>query len=72
MSETLGIAELAAEFRVTTRTIRFYKGKDLVTLERHGQLRLYLLRDKVRLQLIFTGQAPLLFLRLNPGHSRSL
>ena len=52
MSETWGIAELAAEFGVTTRTIRFYEDKDLVTPERRGQRRVYHLRDKVRLQLI--------------------
>ncbi len=56
MSETWGIAELAAEFGVTTRTIRFYEDKDLVTPERRGQRRVYHLRDKVRLQLIMRGK----------------
>ncbi|MDG2205989.1 MAG: MerR family DNA-binding transcriptional regulator [Alphaproteobacteria bacterium] len=56
MSETWGIAELAAEFGVTTRTIRFYEDKDLIAPERHGQRRVYHLRDKVRLQLIMRGK----------------
>ena len=56
MSETWGIAELAAEFGVTTRTIRFYEDKNLIAPERRGQRRVYHLRDKVRLQLIMRGK----------------
>ena len=56
MSETWGIAELAAEFGVTSRTIRFYEDKDLIAPERRGQRRVYHLRDKVRLQLIMRGK----------------
>ena len=56
MSETWGIAELAAEFGITTRTIRFYEDKNLITPERSGQRRVYHLRDKVRLQLIMRGK----------------
>ena len=56
MSETWGIAELAEEFGVTTRTIRFYEDKDLISPERRGQRRVYHLRDKVRLQLIMRGK----------------
>jgi len=56
MAETWGIADLAAEFGVTTRTIRFYEDKGLVTPERRGQRRVYHARDKVRLQLIMRGK----------------
>ncbi len=56
MAETWGIAELASEFGVTTRTIRFYEDKGLVTPERRGQRRVYHARDKVRLQLIMRGK----------------
>ncbi len=56
MSETWGIAELAAEFGITTRTIRFYEDKNLIAPERSGQRRVYHLRDKVRLQLIMRGK----------------
>ncbi|MEK9722696.1 MAG: MerR family DNA-binding transcriptional regulator, partial [Rhodospirillaceae bacterium] len=53
---TWGIADLAAEFGVTTRTIRFYEDKGLVTPERRGQRRVYHPRDRVRLQLIMRGK----------------
>lgn len=56
MPDTWGIADLASEFGVTTRTIRFYEDKGLVTPERQGQRRIYHLRDRVRLQLIMRGK----------------
>jgi len=56
MSETWGIAELSAEFGITTRTIRFYEDKELLSPERRGQRRVYHPRDKVRLQLIMRGK----------------
>ena len=56
MTEQLGIAALAAEFGVTTRTIRFYEDKSLISPERCGQRRVYHPRDKVRLQLIMRGK----------------
>ena len=56
MTEQWGIAALAAEFGVTTRTIRFYEDKSLITPERCGQRRVYHPRDKVRLQLIMRGK----------------
>ncbi len=56
MRETWNIAELAKEFDVTTRTIRFYEDKDLISPERVGQRRVYHPRDRVRLQLIMRGK----------------
>ena len=56
MSETFGIAELAREFSVTTRTIRFYEDKNLLSPVRQGQRRVYSLRDRVRLRLIMRGK----------------
>lgn len=56
MSETYGIAELAREFDVTTRTIRFYEDKGLLTPVRKGQRRVYAPRDRVRLRLIMRGK----------------
>ena len=56
MADILGIAELAVEFGVTTRTIRFYEDKGLIAPERRGQRRVYHPRDKVRLQLIMRGK----------------
>ena len=56
MSETFGIAELAREFDVTTRTIRFYEDKGLLAPLREGQRRVYSPRDRVRLRLIMRGK----------------
>jgi len=56
MRETWNIAELAKEFDVTTRTIRFYEDKGLISPERVGQRRIYHPRDRVRLQLIMRGK----------------
>ena len=56
MAETFGIADLAREFGVTTRTIRFYEDQGLVTPARRGQRRVYGPRDRVRLRLIMRGK----------------
>ncbi len=56
MRETWNIAELAKEYDVTTRTIRFYEDKGLISPERVGQRRVYHPRDRVRLQLIMRGK----------------
>ena len=56
MSETLGIADLAREFDVTTRTVRFYEDKGLLAPAREGQRRIYSARDRVRLRLIMRGK----------------
>jgi len=53
---TWSIADLAAEYDVTLRTIRFYEDKGLLTPERRGTLRVYHARDKVRLGLILRGK----------------
>lgn len=50
------IAELAREFDVTTRTIRFYEAEGLITPGRRGQTRLFTPRDRVRLKLILRGR----------------
>ncbi len=56
MSETHSIADLAKEFGVTTRTIRFYEGEGLLAPRRQGQKRLFAPRDRVRLKLILRGK----------------
>jgi DNA-binding transcriptional MerR regulator len=53
---TWSIAELAAEYDVTLRTIRFYEDRGLLTPERRGTLRVYHPRDRVRLGLILRGK----------------
>ncbi len=50
------ISELAREFDVTTRTIRFYEDEGLLAPERRGQTRLYSPRERVRLKLILRGK----------------
>ena len=54
--QTWSIAELAAEYDVTLRTIRFYEDRGLLTPERRGTARVYHPRDKVRLGLILRGK----------------
>ena len=56
MGETYSIGDLAREFDVTTRTIRFYEDKGLITPARQGQRRVYSGRDRVRLKLIMRGK----------------
>jgi DNA-binding transcriptional MerR regulator len=56
MTESYGIAELAREFDITTRTVRFYEDKGLLSPERDGQRRIYGPRDRVRLKLIMRGK----------------
>ena len=53
---TFSIGELAREFDITTRSIRFYEDQGLMAPARHGQARLYTIKDKVRLKLILRGK----------------
>ncbi len=53
---TFSITQLAEEFGVTTRAIRFYEDKDLLHPAREGQTRVYSTRDRARLQLIVRGK----------------
>jgi DNA-binding transcriptional MerR regulator len=55
-NKTYTISELAQEFGVTTRTIRFYEEKGLLQPLREGQKRLYSPADRVRLKLILRGK----------------
>lgn len=53
---TYSISELAKEFDITTRSIRFYEDQGLLTPMRNGQTRIYSKRDRVRLKLILRGK----------------
>ncbi|MFC0117325.1 MerR family transcriptional regulator [Pseudoalteromonas xiamenensis] len=53
---TYSISDLAKEFDITTRSIRFYEDQGLLSPVRHGQTRIYSKRDKVRLKLILRGK----------------
>ena len=56
LKQSYGIGELAREFDVTTRTIRFYEDQGLLTPRRRGQTRIYSPADRVALKLILRGK----------------
>ena len=53
---TYSISELAIEFGVTARALRFYEDKGLLTPRREGLARIYSARERGRLQLILRGK----------------
>jgi len=53
---TYSISDLASEFGVTTRTIRFYEEKGLLKPRREGLRRIYSPADRTRLRLILRGK----------------
>ncbi|MHC6656887.1 MerR family transcriptional regulator [Aeromonas salmonicida] len=55
-SRTYSISELAREFDVTTRSIRFYEDQGLLNPARQGQTRIYSKQDRVRLKLTLRGK----------------
>ena len=56
MSSTFTIGELAREFDLTTRAIRFYEDCGLLAPQRSGRNRVYSLRDRTRLKLTLRGK----------------
>lgn len=56
MPQEYSIRELADEFNVTTRTLRFYEEKGLLTPSRSNQTRTYSNADRTRLRLILRGK----------------
>ena len=50
------IGEIADEFNVTLRTLRFYEDKGLINPKRVGTSRFYGRREKARLRLILLGR----------------
>jgi DNA-binding transcriptional MerR regulator len=50
------IAELAREFGVTARAIRFYEDEGLIKPRREGMTRIYSAHDRVRLSWILRGK----------------
>lgn len=55
-SPTYTIGELAREFDLTTRAIRFYEDCGLITPQRSGRNRVYTARDRTRLKLTLRGK----------------
>ena len=57
-TQTFGISELATEFDITPRAIRFYEDQGLLAPERLGSggVRIYSARDRTRLKLTLRGK----------------
>jgi DNA-binding transcriptional MerR regulator len=54
--ESYSITDLAAEFGVTARALRFYEDEGLIAPERIGLARVYSKRDRARLAWILRGK----------------
>jgi len=50
------VTELADEFDITPRAIRFYESKGLLSPQRAGSTRVYTYRDRARLIIILRGK----------------
>jgi DNA-binding transcriptional MerR regulator len=79
MSRSYSIGDLASEFGVTTRTIRFYEEKGLLDPERNGKHRVYSPSDRTKLRLILRGKrlglsldesAEIILMYGTPGNNR--
>ena len=79
MSSSYSIGDLASEFGVTTRTIRFYEEKGLLDPERNGKHRVYSPSDRTKLRLILRGKrlglsldesADIILMYGTPGNNR--
>lgn len=53
---TYTIGDLAREFGVTLRTLRFYEDRGLLSPKREGTARIYDARDRARLSVILKGK----------------
>lgn len=53
---TYTIGQLAEEYQITTRTIRFYELRGLIKPRREGTNRIYSRRDRGRLSIILRGK----------------
>jgi DNA-binding transcriptional MerR regulator len=56
VAPTYSIGELAREFDLTTRAIRFYEDCGLLAPRRRGRQRVYSQRDRTRLRLTLRGK----------------
>ena len=56
-SELFGITDLCGEFGVTSRALRFYEDKGLLSPRRINGARIYTRRDRARLALILRAKA---------------
>ncbi|MGH1428635.1 MAG: MerR family transcriptional regulator [Arenicella sp.] len=56
MEKQYSISDLAKEFDVSTRTLRFYEEKGILKPERHKSTRVYSASDRVTLKLLLRGK----------------
>jgi DNA-binding transcriptional MerR regulator len=79
MTASYSISDLAREFDVTTRTIRFYEEKGLLSPRRDGTRRIYTAADRTKLRLILRGKrlgltldesAEIILMYRSPGNNR--
>lgn len=79
MAASYSISDLAREFDVTTRTIRFYEEKGLLSPQREGTRRIYTPADRTKLRLILRGKrlgltldesAEIILMYGSPGNNR--
>jgi len=79
MMGSFSISDLASEFGVTTRTIRFYEEKGLLNPKREGTKRIYTPADRTKLRLILRGKrlglsldesAEIILMHGTPGSNR--
>ena len=56
IEETYRIGQLAEEFDITLRTLRFYEDKELLSPRRVGSTRIYSRSDRARLKIILLGK----------------
>lgn len=55
-NDFFSIGDIAEEFGISTRTIRFYEAKGLIAPQRVGANRIYTRKDRARLILILRGK----------------
>ncbi|MCB1461465.1 MAG: MerR family DNA-binding transcriptional regulator [Nitratireductor sp.] len=55
-NETYRIGDLAREFDITLRTLRFYEDRGLIQPRREGSTRLYTEEDRARLRVILLAK----------------
>ena len=56
-AQTYSISQLAAEFGITPRALRFYEDRGLLKPARSGQNRVYSAADRARLAIILRGKS---------------
>ena len=57
MDESYSMTQLAREFGLTTRAIRYYEQEGLISPSRRGRTRVFSARDRTRLRLIHRGRS---------------